>query len=388
MVSELGIDVNKKCKPLPKKGSVISPYDITHNFTDIELSGACFVVHSVEFIEGPLKRVQPGIPTELKGTECLSCLRTSLPDIMSGCSVRRIQEYKPGTLRITVKTTRGIFKTITTSFLDVENNLRFTGYGDLTFNGDKFSTYLFQHIHGKSLNYLEYDDQSHIRVLKDKSERQYPEEVSDLTKSVVRKYRIRCKTNHLSATNFAKVVRMYRTVQLENPITPAAFNPDSGSFPQISAEDIYRATLAAKIIDDQHNPNGTFYVYTSCGMYKWIFLLPMMISLLALGVLFSVSRFFGPSSSQPFFVPYNSRSWFQHAQELEEMHRTRPGESVVGSNLRMSRGLDEVMLVENGIGARDQYRVAICPRNRHSRNEQHIQPDISADDGVRFEEYT
>lgn len=386
-MSELGIDVNKKCKPQPRKGSVISPDDITHNFTDIELSGSCFVVQSVEFVEGQLKRVQPGIPTELKGSECFSCLQTSHSDIISGCSVRQIQEYAPRTLHVSVKTTRGIFKTVTKSFLHMESKTPFTGYGDLTFNGENLSCFLFQHIHGKSLNYLEYDDQAHIRSLKDKSEKQYPNEVSEPTNSVVRKYRIRCKTNQLSAANFAEVVRMYRTVQLENPITPAMFNHTSGSFPPMSNEDIYRATLAAKIIDDQHDPNGTYYIYTSCGEYNWIFLLPMIISLLALGVLFSASRVFRPASPQSFPVPYNSRSWFHHAQELQEMHRSRAREEVVQSNLRSSEGFDEVMLIEGGIGARNEYRIAICPRNRHSGNEQRIEPDMSIADRVIFEEY-
>ncbi|KAI0557878.1 hypothetical protein FGB62_254g08 [Gracilaria domingensis] len=364
-----GVDVSKTCKPAAESGRVIAPGGITNSFTDIELSGTCFLLQGLAFDEGELKRVRAGIPRRLDGRECFKCIDARSPDIVSDCKVRDLEGYEPGELNISITTTQGTFKTITSSFQETNGNQTlFEGYGDLTFNGHEISTFLFHKHLDNKLWYFEYNHQDHLNIMKGLAPNQIGTPVTEPTKGLVHLSEIACTTNVLDIGNFSEVIRMYRTVQLENPITPAHLDPQTHKFDPITPAAIYRAVLAAKIIDDVHEDDGVFYRYTSCGKYNWSFLFPMIICLAILLMLGIASHIFRPSRLSSFHIPFNSRSWYHHARNREDMsspyQEERKRKSGYFGNI-----FDELKLVDDDEDTLPNGRLILSTRDDHVARE-------------------
>ncbi|CAN8070383.1 unnamed protein product [Agarophyton chilense] len=285
LVSEFGVDVSKTCKPVAQEGSVIAPGRITNSFTDIELSGTCFLLQTIKFDEGPLQRIRAGIPRRLTGRECFKCLDPiDNPEILSGCKIPLVKQYKAGELEITTRTTNETFKTLTDSFRDIAANKTYWGCGDFTHNGNASSTFLIhKHRDRRRLLYFEYNDQEHLNFIKGMVPSLKGEPLTQPTEGPAYVFEISCKVNVLNITTLANVVRMYRTIQLENPITPADLNAETNLFDVLTPDAIYRAVLAGKIIDDIHN-----------------------------------------RESGSFQMPFNSRSWYLHARKLEATSTSQP----------------------------------------------------------------
>eukprot|EP00178_Gracilaria_changii_P007834 TRINITY_DN243_c0_g1_i3.p1 TRINITY_DN243_c0_g1~~TRINITY_DN243_c0_g1_i3.p1 ORF type:complete len:229 (+),score=24.14 TRINITY_DN243_c0_g1_i3:2160-2846(+) len=191
--------------------------------------------------------------------------------------------------------------------------------------------------------------------------------VTQTTMGPVHLFEITCNKNALTSPNFAEVVRMYRTVQLENPINPAHLDTESNQFDPISTDAIYRAVLAAKIIDDVHDENGTFYRYTSCGKYNLSFLFPLGTCLTILVLLGAASHFCRAGGFPSIQVPFNSHSWYDHARSLESMgapqQEARKRKSGYFSNI-----FDELKIVEEGDDTLPQGRLVLQTRATRASN--------------------
>lgn len=363
LVTELGVDVSNTCSPELHRGAVIAKGPTSENFTDIELSGTCFLLRSMEFAEGSLKCLRAGIPRKLTGNECLKCAHED-SEIISGCDVQYKRKFLPEQVEIEVNSTDGTFKTLTTLFKETSSGAVYDGKGDLTFNGDTFSTFMIHYSEEGPLLYFEYNDQDHIRHLKDIANAQKGEPARERTKGNVHMSEINCKTNVLTNEVFARFVRMYRTVQLENPIFPAKFNDTADLYEPLTPDSLYRAVLAAKVIDDKHTPDATYYVYTSCGKYNWNFMLPMLVCLGVILILGLVSCMIGERMGET-YIPFNSRTWYEHAQDLDD-----PLTPYVGAptESRKPKGyfanlFDEIQLVEEGEGQRPRRRFVLSSKS-------------------------
>lgn len=368
------MDVSNTCSPQLQRGAVIDEGPTSENFTDIELSGTCFLLRSMEFAEGDLRCIQAGIPRRLTGKECLKCIHNQ-PEIVGGCDVRYKQTFRPGQLEIEVNSTEGTFKTLTTLFKETSTAIVYDGKGDLTFNGDTFSTFVVHYKEKGPLLYFEYNDQQHIERLKDIANARKGVPALERTTGDVHMSEIDCKTNVLTNEVFARFVRMYRTVQLENPIFPAKFNESADIYEPITPDALYRAVLAAKVIDDKHEPEASFYVYTTCGIYNWSFMLPMLVCLGVILLLGVVSYVIGERIGET-YIPFNSRTWYQHAQDLDDPL------SPYGGGLtepRKSRGyfanmFDEIRLAEEGEGQGPARRFVLSSKSTTRASNQETTP--------------
>lgn len=349
LVTELGVGVSNTCSVVKRVGQVITPGDSSRTSTTVELGASAYFMQTINFLDGKITRVPAGFPKSANGTECLKCMnKKDNPDIVSGCTLKNVKSYPPGSLLVFVRTTKGPFGTVATGFQETTGAKKsFMGFGDLTGNGEHRATFVVAHSDNpqvKNLIYMEYGNQTEcdnlILLARDKN----GSDVSAVTGSTVIQQQISCKVNHLSVENFADALMVYRTIQLENQKQLAQFNETAQRFADISEEDIYRAVLSLKVSDDDNN-KGTFFVYRTCGVYNWKFFIPLGIFIACIGVLAAVSYF--SSTSERLHIPYTARSWSRRALAAE----MRTAQTLFARRVRYFDGIqDEMVLVPGGAG--------------------------------------
>lgn len=321
VITELGVEQSSTCRPVERNGLVITAGDSKGTHTTGELLGIAFHLRATNFVEGPLTHVPAGMPKNVTGKECFSCLdRTNHPDIVRACTITKKGTYEPGQLEVAVRTTTNAFGTICDGFRETGGGKHlFQGVGDLTGNGRHRAMFLCTHNPGRDdgeLIYFEYSDQDHIDKLLVKGKAADGQAVWDPTTSRVNTYTVKCQVNELSPANFRLALMVYRTMILENPVALATFDETKQAFEPISQTDVYRSVLSMKIMEDT-NDTGTTSEYTECGQYNWRFLAPILsvlIVILFLGLLSMVPA----AGKNRVTVPHNSRTWFQQATNCSE----------------------------------------------------------------------
>lgn len=389
LITELGVDVSERCSPVKERGPVIAKNDASQNYTSIELGGMAFFLQSTNFAEAPFTRIQAGIPRSITGKECISCLKGSnYPDIMSGCAVKLDRIYQAGELSVTIETTSGPFKTITTSFNETkQNGVSYNahedkGMGDITRNGEHWASVMFhpRPNREKEVLYLEYTNQEHIDSLFQKAVKS-KQPVSETTRSGVRMYSISCSTNKLSPHHFTKALMVYRTIQLENPVRPAQYQEKEDKFVEIEPETVYLSVLALKIVDDEHEI-GDYYRYTTCGKYNMVFIAPLLACIAVILILGIISLYFRADRKLRDKIPYSSRTWFQHVRK----QRSADFDTIEEGRMTCIRhNPDEIMVLEECQDPRKTENMCARPKTSPSPYQGHTRDDdhISADFGGR-----
>lgn len=319
IVTELGVAVSPQCNPVKMTGLVIEKGDISGRITVVEKGASAFFVQNLTFYEGPLTRVPAGLPRRLMGNECISCMDSdpeTYPDIISNCTVVVTRRYEPGEIEIGVTSMGSPFGNITHGFREVNGGSNFIGQGDVTNNGEFFSAFVVDATKLKEITYIEYSNQRHLSQLVERA-REHAENnlkgpVWESIRSPVEKMSINCGVNLLSTKNFEAALQIYRTIQLENPVNPAGFNETAERFASLNEQDVYRAALSIKVIDDHHGV-GEYFAYTTCGVYNWMFFLPMGVCVFFI-LLLGIVSLICTSEDVLKRIPYNSRTWFRHAQ--------------------------------------------------------------------------
>lgn len=362
LVVELGVDVSEKCRPVEMHDAVITEGDVTNRFTPIELGASAFFLQSITFVDGPFTRIPAGVPRRVSGSVCFSCMedRNIYPDIASSCVAKRARTYKPGELEVGVLTTDGAFGTIAEGFRETGGKRdSFEGSGDLTHNGKRYATFILTRIAEKKMLYLEYAHQVHVERLFWLASGSKGSTIWEKTQAPVVTHEISCEVNALGSDHFERALHAYRTIQVENPTSPLAFVDNEQHFAFFSSEDIYRAILSIKVIDDALQ-NGNFFMYTKCGEYNWTFLAPILTCMAVIILLFAISAYL-KSGDIAFGIPYNSRSWFRHARRVDET-----GEKDLGAQSFRSRYFgsmfDEMVLIEEGNGQTRSQRISLRAR--------------------------
>ncbi|CAN8070381.1 unnamed protein product [Agarophyton chilense] len=353
LVTELGIDVSSTCMPRRQTGPVIRPGDATDNYTTVELGGMAFFLQSTAFPDRPFTRVQAGFPRTITGRECIKCLNDK-PSIIEGCHVQLERTYEPGQLEVAFQTTKGSFKTVTAWFKETKpNGISYHLRGDVTRNGQYWAATMFDRKPNttKDVLYLEYTDQKHIDHLFRSTVQHKPNLILERTHSNVRMYSISCSTNHISRPRFIKALMVYRTIQLENPVKPASYEPQYNRFAEITEESVYISVLTLKIVDDDYD-TGDFYRYSSCGKYNIIFLVPLFLCVCAIIVLGFMSLYFRSDPHIRRKIPYSSKSWLSHVKRKQKHDQIPAAPPTLRTHptLSIDSITDEMILVEEGRG--------------------------------------
>lgn len=246
---------------------------------------ASAVLDTVSFRE-KIPRLAAGLPMQIRSDVCFSCMSDENPSIIAGCSVVVWKTYRRRDLLVCFQKTDGYLDIITSSFNEtVGNQLSYEGYGDNT----KASSFLFTESE-PFMHFMEYNNQTSITRLRDKMGRTRKRTLCEETNEPVKVYNISCEESQMTPYTFASIAQKYRTGQLENFMNPSEFNETEGTFTKlVNAEMLYRAVWIAKVLADPVKI-GTFPVYTNCGKYRWIFLLPLAASVCILVLIFVISN--------------------------------------------------------------------------------------------------
>lgn len=364
LVSELGVESSETCSPKRITGPVISLGDTSENITDAELSASAFFLQNLHFLDGDLTFVPAGFPRRITEAVCFSCLKSEkYKPILSNCTVRPGTEYPAGTLTIGIVPSRGTFAVgdviigfnETNRAVTARDPQSFMGTGDLTRNAHHCAAFAVHGKHEKNgvhLTYFEYANQSHCNSLLETSRRKgiirKPGDMSafwTVTEGNARSQMIHCSTNQMGMLSFREAVRMYRAMQMENTLYPIVYHEDKQIFKPLAPDDVYRAVLSMKLIDDGTEV-GQFYEYSSCGYYNVRFIVPLFITILMLCLLAFISTMLA-NRGEKIDVPYNSSSWFK---ELARIRQEESGGISPTSSRQFSiscKREDEMVLVEN-----------------------------------------
>lgn len=282
------------------------------------------------------------------------------PEIMGGCTITDEKVYGPGELSLTLLTTTGPFLTITEKMTEIGGLGRtFTGRGDLTNNGEHWSAFLFYTNPENDLIYLEYSNQDHVYNLVKSARGKENRPAPGPIETPVTARRISCTTNQLTKDNFRNALSIYRTIQLENTINPATFVPEQNSFQPLTANDVYRAGLSVKVIDDALT-RGDYFEYTTCGLYNWVFLMPIVVCITVIMILFTLSIVLG-SAAHSRNIPYNSRSWFRHSNMTRGLSMKSKGSFSRAKSGYFESIFDEMVVLEEGHGS--SVKIGLRSRN-------------------------
>lgn len=371
IVVEFGVDVSLKCKPVEKEGLVIRGGDTEKTFTTFELGYSAGYIQSIDFLDENLTFVKSGMPKKMDAIVCLPCLDKGDDDILRHCLISHVRTYGPGELQVGVVTTEREFGTISKGFKETVGERReFLGEGDLTKNGPHASIYSFAesdrdpHV----LMLFEYGHQKHIKQLLNEA-KESRSQIWRATEGPVRVTQISCTVNELSPARFQLAVMTYRTVQLENPAFLAVFNDTEEQFVSLTEDDVYRAVLSMKIMEDTEEV-GKYSEYTSCGIFNWTFLAPL-IAVLSLIFILGVISFCASTTTAR--VPHNSRGWYHHATQRSRNWRNTSESETSGY---FGSIFEEVLLVPDVHGS-DTPRVVFRSRSFNSRESP---ADISLDE--------
>lgn len=336
ITAELGLGTSSKCGPETKQGMVVSGGKSNRKYTDIELGMSAGFLQNIVFLESPdgkLIRLPVGMPKHITGKECIECLynesTTDETYLARGCSIQHKHTYKAGELEVSVKTTDGVFKTISLGFREtIRENVLYSGSGDLTSNGERMATFVIGsnraegEINDKTrFTHVEYANQEHVADMLKRAQEDKGQVISESIRNNVSVDEIHCDVNVLDASDFEKALMIYRTIQLENPAPLAEFDNDLQRFKPITSDDLYRAVLAMKIMDDDGRIDD-YYVYTECGVYDWAYLVPIIV-IIAIILLLCLSSLLLSSAMRDLDIPHDSRSWYRHSTKPFEPQNPR-----------------------------------------------------------------
>lgn len=204
------------------------------------------------------------------------------------------------------------------------------GVGDLTRNAHHCAAFLIHGRHednaGVVLTYFEYAYQRHCNTLVEEARRaRVRRQNGDITafwtvtEGNATSHVIKCQNNEIAMPSFREAVRVYRAMQMENTLYPIWFDKRTQSFQPLKVDDIYRAVLSMKLIDDGRE-EGDYFEYTECGIYNVQYMVPLFIAIFLICTLVIVSMVLATRGNK-IDVPYSSSSWFK------ELSRVRGEES-------------------------------------------------------------
>ena len=323
VVTEIGVGISQKCGPVVTTGLAIVPGDLSGRIVDVELAASAYFVQNIKFIDAvnnTLERVPAGLPKRPTGNECLKCMdknRKDYPDIMRNCSVTRARVYKPRQLEIGIRNrpNTSAFGNITLGFRERFGDKKlYHGSGDITKCGNHIVGFVVDSTTSKTTTwYLEYTNDSHILKLIDKAGKRPGNDIWASTETNVELLNVTCGVNELTQKNFERALQIYRTILLENTVNPIAYGTtESRGRGKLNAQDVYRAGLSMKVIEDVQE-EATYYSYISCGAYNMKYFCPMAVLLSILIFLYILS--FRCSEKNMRGIPFSSRTWFEHSQQ-------------------------------------------------------------------------
>lgn len=362
MVSELGVDVSRKCRPERRFGPLTSKTECNVRWPKSKQAMAAFHLQNTRFMDGNMNMLVSDFPLEFGSSLCFPCLNmTSENILLSNCSADHGPYYETASVMIGMEREVGSSKPALVGLKMLETHDS-TGsdevleaIGDLGFSGSHYSAFL---IHASQteghtrLTYFEYTHQEHCFELLHSTQNEAGNLTTEsetmwiTTRAPMKTQTITCKKNEFDMKSFRSALYVYRGTQLGNVFNRISMDKDTDFFTPISKSDIYKAMLSLRIVSSV-SQYGEYFEYTECGHYQWAFLVPFIlccIVLLLLGVFSMVLS----TRGQKITVPYNSKSWFEEVMKKQYGERVTLSRHRPFGSFRLIRWkYDEMILVES-----------------------------------------
>eukprot|EP00171_Calliarthron_tuberculosum_P012637 IDg12637t1 len=326
---ESGVDSSNFCRPnrLRTKGLCARKYDGDGSAAKI-IASALYTQrlkwNARDIVRTPISE---GFRNEFDGREAFdpSTVNRSLPIVVSGCSIEGPKVLPPHTVRITFKNIRDMWHLRMVSLeIDATSEI-LRGSGDVTSNPSYYNAFLVAKSAGGnggavSARYYEYPNSQHVKEIHN-AVYNTGDDFARLpvnNKASLLCYTLRCSKNVLSAIDFERAIQIYRSTQVESsihlhPTTTILIGKHNVTIPKpINAVDVVKATIAMKATD-RSQCIGETHVYTACGMYDIIFLLPVIVTLLILLIIVLISTIMIHSRGANIPIPTTAIAWSKYA---------------------------------------------------------------------------
>lgn len=327
--AESGVDSSNFCRPnrLRTKGLCARPYD--GDGSAAKIIASALYAQRLKWNEKDIVRtpIPEGFRNEFDGREAFdpATANRSLRIVVANCSVEGPDVLPPRSARITFQNTRDMWHLRMTAVQIIKTSEILKGSGDVTSNPTYYDAFLVAKSKGGlgspvSAYYFEYPSSRHVKevhnAIYSSGDDFMPLTVNN--KAILLRYTLHCGKNALSGMNFGRAVQIYRSTQVESsihlhPTTKMLIGKRNISIPKpISAVDVVKATIAMKATD-RSQCIGETHVYTTCGVYDVIFLLPVIVTLLILLVIVLISTIMIHSRGANIPIPTTAIAWSKYA---------------------------------------------------------------------------
>lgn len=330
--SESGLDSSSSCRPqkLITQGLCATPYK-TETLIVKEL-GAMLYTQKIKWNEDDLVStpIRQGFRKNFNGKEVFDprLSNRSLPIIVANCSVADFRIHARGTLYISIQNTKSIWSFVMSRVQFVSQSNSLSGYGDQIFNPSYLSAFNIIGTAGGlggaiKARVFEYSNSEQLVDIASSIEtsRNYYAPKTQSNKTPLLSYEVKCSKNILAPHRFANALRTYRTTQLESsiklhPIVEWKVGNESVAVAKpMSAADVVKATIALKA-SDMDECEGETWVYSTCGVYDFLYIMPVIGTILILCFIVGMTEYLVRKRKAYVKLPISAYSWFCYAWKM------------------------------------------------------------------------
>lgn len=344
--AESGVDSSDRCAPYRThtRGICATTYN-GDGSTAKNIASALYTQQiawkSKDLVATPIVQ---GFRKDFDGNEAFikDAINTSLPIIVSECSVHSFTILPPNTTELVFHDTRLMWNMRITSVKPVGASKPLQGSGDLTGNQQYFDAFFIARPIGGyggriDAKFFDYTNSKHIYQSMNKvySSGKYFEPATVINRGRILQYTVTCNKTSLSPTDFEVALQVYRSSQLESKmVVHPAENVTVKNKHKIewikaprplNASDVVKAVIALKAIDRKDCMGETF-LYKKCGTYNLATFMPVLGTILILLIIALVTGFLVWKRKAYLPIPttavaWSKFAWLAFASAEREKHR-------------------------------------------------------------------
>lgn len=333
--AESGVDSSNRCAPFRARTNGICGSVYNGDGSTAKNIASALYTQQVKWDADSLVRtpIVQGFRQDFDGNEAFvpDKVNTSLPIIVSGCSVHSFQLLPPNSTEIVLLDRMKMWNMEVVSVKPPGESFALRGHGDLTGNQKYYDAFLIvanaSGGMGKEINadMYDYTDSKHIfeSMARIYSSGLFYRPATIRNRGNILKHTITCKNTSLSYMDFQRAIQVYRSTQLESKMrihpaenisVPARGGGDSwieGPSP-LKASDIVKSVIALKAVDKQACEGETFQ-YTTCGTYDLETFMPLLGTLVVLLVIGCVTEALVRRRDAYLPIPTTAVAWSKFA---------------------------------------------------------------------------
>lgn len=374
--AESGVDSSNRCAPRRVRTMGICATAYNGDGSTAKNIASALYAQQVPWSASALLRtpIVQGMRKSFDGSEAFvpRAVNRSLPVIVNNCSSHSFSILPARAANIVLRDTRLIWNMRLTGVELRKKGGRarvVRGSGDFTSNPRYYDAFMVAtplggHGGGIEAHFFDYADS---KQLFDSMHAMYtsgniyaPMRVR--TNAKLLRYTLSCEKIALSPRDFELAVQVYRSTQLESnvlvhPRVPVAVGNESVIVPRpLSGADIIKAVIALKATD-RDECEGETHVFTTCGTYDVLCMLPVLCTLLVLAIILGTTSLLVVVQKAAMPIPTTAVSWSNYAWlEISRQQREQLSASVEGGEAASAEGV-AISMRDTGVSPNAEFYV-------------------------------